>query len=203
MKALIIIDVQNDFCPEGQLAVSGGNEVVPIINQLMKKFDKVIATQDWHPADHTSFSSNNSGTVPMDMIDLNGIMQVMWPDHCVQGTTGAEFHSDLNVNPIDLILRKGTNRNLDSYSAFLENDQQTETGLTHYLKGLGIKDLYFAGLATDYCVYFSAMDAKDAGFNASVIIDACRGVDFPENNVNRTIEIMKVSGVRIIESKEL
>lgn len=203
MKALVVIDVQNDFCPGGSLAVTDGDLVVPVINRLYEKFDKVVATQDWHPADHASFSSNNAGTNPMEMIDLKGIMQVMWPDHCVQGTTGADFHPELMTDPFDLIIRKGTNQTLDSYSAFLENDQHTETGLTHYFKGLGINDLYFVGLATDYCVYFSAMDAKDAGFNTHVIIDACRGVDFPEHNIDRTIEIMKVAGIHIIESKDI
>ncbi len=203
MKALIIVDVQNDFCKGGALEVKNADEVVKVINSISDKFDKVIATQDWHPANHRSFASNNKNVKPLDMIELNGVMQIMWPDHCVQGSKGAEFHPNLNTNVIDLIVRKGTNPNIDSYSAFLENDHKTKTGLEFYLKGLGIKKLYFAGLATDYCVYFSIMDAIEAGFETNLILDACRGVDFPDNNVERCVNLMKVSGVNIIDSGNL
>jgi nicotinamidase/pyrazinamidase len=201
--ALIIIDVQNDFCTGGNLEVKNGEEVVGIINSISNIFGKTIATQDWHPANHKSFSSNNKGTKPLEMIEVNGIMQVMWPDHCIQGTKGADFHPNLNLNPIDLIVRKGTNPELDSYSAFLENDHKTETGLDGYLKGLNIKTLFFAGLATDYCVYFSAMDALDKGYETYIILDGCRGVDFPENNITRTISLMKTAGIKFISSMDL
>ena len=203
MKALIIIDVQNDFCKGGYLEVKDGDEVVPIINTISNKFNKVVATQDWHPKNHLSFAVNNENVKPLDIIELDGIMQVMWPVHCVQGTNGANFHPDLNTNNIDLIIRKGTNYRLDSYSAFLENDHKTKTGLDSYLKGLGINELYFAGLATDYCVYFSVMDAIEFGFKTNLIIDACRGVDFPENNVERSLNLMKVAGVNIINSGQI
>lgn len=203
MNALIIVDVQNDFCANGNLEVKNGDEVVEIINNVASKFDKIIATQDWHPANHSSFASNNKDAKPMNIIELNGIMQVMWPDHCIQGTNGAAFHPKLDTNIIDLIIRKGTNPSLDSYSAFLENDQKTLTGLTGYLKGLGITKIYFAGLATDYCIYFSAMDAIEAGFEVNVIIDACRGVDHPENNVTRTIKLMETCKINIINSKNI
>ena len=202
-EALIIIDVQNDFCTGGNLEVKNGEEVVPVINSISGLFGKVIATQDWHPSNHKSFASNNKGAKPLEMIDLNGIMQVMWPDHCIQGSKGADFHYDLKTNVIDLIIRKGTNPELDSYSAFLENDHKTKTGLSGYLKNLNIKTLYFAGLATDYCVYFSAMDALDEGFEVYVILDACRGVDFPESNITRTIGLMKTAGIKFISSKDL
>ena len=201
--ALIIIDVQNDFCTGGNLEVKNGEETVSVINSISHLFYKTVATQDWHPANHKSFASNNEGTKPLEMIEVNGIMQVMWPDHCVQGTKGADFHPDLNTENIDLIVRKGTNPELDSYSAFLENDHKTKTGLSGYLKDLGIKTLFFAGLATDYCVYFSAMDALDEGFEVFVILDACRGVDFPENNVTRCIDLMKTAGVKFISSRDL
>ncbi len=202
-SALIIIDVQNDFCTGGNLEVKNGEEVVNVINSISHLFGKTVATQDWHPTNHKSFASNNQGTKPLEMIELNGIMQMMWPDHCVQGTKGAEFHPDLNTNVIDLIIRKGTNPELDSYSAFLENDHKTKTGLSGYLKNLNINTLFFAGLATDYCVYFSAMDALDEGFKVFVIIDGCRGVDFPENNVARTVSLMKTAGIKFISSRDL
>ncbi len=202
-NALIIIDVQNDFCPGGNLAVKEGDKIVPVINNIIKKFYKVIATQDWHPDNHLSFAENHPGKNVYDVIDLNGIKQVLWPSHCVAGTTGAEFHPELDKNSFHLILRKGTNPKIDSYSAFMENDKQTITGLEGYLKNLGIKQVFLCGLATDYCVFYSAIDAISLGFETYVIIDACKGVDFPEGNIEKSLKTMQESGIKIIKSAEL
>lgn len=199
-SALIVVDVQNDFCPGGGLAVTDGDMIVPVINRLMESFTTVVATQDWHPADHSSFSSNNSGTAVYDMKDINGIAQVMWPDHCVQGTDGADFHKDLNTDRFSVVIRKGTQTMLDSYSGFLENDKKTATGLRGYLTDKGIKKVYVTGLATDYCVLYTAMDAKSAGFDVYLITDACRGVDFPAGNVDAALKQMQENGINIISS---
>ncbi len=202
-SALIVIDVQNDFCPGGRLAIKDGDKVIPIINDISCKFHKIIATQDWHPQSHISFAKNHPGKNPNDVVEINGIKQVLWPEHCVMGTRGADFHSDLSTIKFNLILRKGTNPKIDSYSAFTENDKKTITGLEGYLRGLGISRPFFCGLATDYCVFCSAMDATRLGFESSVIIDACRGVDVPENNVKKSIDTMQENGINIIISKEL
>jgi nicotinamidase/pyrazinamidase len=199
-SALIVVDVQNDFCPEGGLPVAEGDKVVPIINKLMDSFQTVVATQDWHPANHSSFSSNNSGTAVYDMKDIEGIPQVMWPDHCVHGTDGADFHKDLNTDKFSVVIRKGTQTMLDSYSGFLENDKKTPTGLKGYLTDKGINKVYVTGLATDYCVMYTAMDAKAAGFDVYLISDACRGVDFPAGNVDAAIKQMQENGIHIITS---
>lgn len=175
--ALIVIDVQNDFCPGGALAVPGGDEIVPAINALMAEFPAVILTQDWHPADHSSFASQHPGKAPMDMTDMPYGPQVLWPDHCVQGGPGAKFHGDLNTDRADLIIRKGFRRAIDSYSAFFENDQTTPTGLDGYLRTRGISDLTMVGLATDFCVNFSAVDAAKLGFTVTVRQDLCRAID--------------------------
>ncbi|AHM03652.1 Nicotinamidase [Roseibacterium elongatum DSM 19469] len=175
--ALIVIDVQNDFCPGGALAVPGGDQIVPGINSLMEKFPAVILTQDWHPADHSSFASQHPGAAPMDMTEMPYGPQVLWPDHCVQGTKGAAFHDDLNTTRADLILRKGFRRKIDSYSAFFENDQTTPTGLEGYLRTRGIDHLTMVGLATDFCVNFSAVDAAKLGFAVEVRGDLCRAID--------------------------
>ncbi len=201
-SALIIVDMQNDFCPDGALPVPEGDKIVPIINKISSKFYKVIATQDWHPSNHKSFASVHKKNI-YDTIELNGITQILWPDHCIQGSKGADFHPELNLNPVDLIIRKGTNPNVDSYSAFQENDKITKTGLEYYLKGLNIKDIYLTGLATDYCVFYTAIDGKEAGFNVYVIIDATQGIDFPEGDLKNKIEIMKKQGIKIIKSEEL
>lgn len=200
MRVLIIIDVQNDFCPGGALAVESGDEVVPIINSIQHKFDRVIATQDWHPQNQISFASNHSGKKPFDEIELNGYRQTLWPDHCVQGTKGADFHPLLNLLKIDLILRKGTSAHVDSYSAFLENDKKTKTGIDGYLTSIAADEVYICGLATDFCVFYSAMDARTFGFNTCVVIDACRGIDLPKGNVARVLDEMRSRGIRIIES---
>lgn len=176
-KALIVIDVQNDFCPGGALAVPGGDEIVSDINALMTDFDAVILTQDWHPAGHSSFASSHAGKAPYDMVEMPYGPQVLWPDHCVQGTDGAEFHKDLNANRADLIVRKGFNAAIDSYSAFFENDQETPTGLEGYLRTRGLTDLTMVGLATDFCVNFSAVDAAKLGFKVTVLEGLCRAID--------------------------
>ncbi|AZV76437.1 bifunctional nicotinamidase/pyrazinamidase [Parasedimentitalea marina] len=192
-KALIIIDVQNDFCPGGALAVSGGDDIVPVINGMMADFDAVILTQDWHPSGHSSFASSHSGKVPFDTTPMPYGLQVLWPDHCVQGTEGAAFHADLQVNA-DMIIRKGYRPEIDSYSAFYENDQTTPTGLQGYLNERGIKDLTLVGLATDFCVAFSALDAIRLGFRVRVELSACRAIDM-DGSLNVALDKMKNAGV--------
>ncbi len=176
--ALIVIDVQNDFCPGGALAVPEGDTIVPAINALMAEFPAVILTQDWHPAGHSSFASEHPGKQPMEMTEMPYGPQVLWPDHCIQGSIGAQFHPDLTVDRADLILRKGYNRAIDSYSAFFENDHATPTGLEGYLKTRSITHLTMVGLATDFCVNFSAVDAAKLGFAVTVRMDLCRAIDF-------------------------
>ena len=176
-EALIVIDVQNDFCPGGALAVAGGDEIVAQINDLMDDFETVILTQDWHPADHTSFAANHPGAAPFSLIDLPYGPQVLWPVHCVQGTAGAAFHAGLRTDPAQLVIRKGFRPGIDSYSAFFENDRTTPTGLEGYLRTRGISTLTLVGLATDYCVAYSAMDAARLGFAATILEAACRAID--------------------------
>ncbi len=200
---LIVTDVQNDFCPGGALAVSGGDLVVPVINGIMDRFHLVAATQDWHTKNHASFASNHTGRKPFDQAELGGLIQTLWPDHCVAGTAGAAFHPGLHTDHFNLIVRKGSNPAVDSYSAFLENDKRTVTGLDGYLKAVGTGRLFFCGLATDYCVFFSAMDAVSFGFDTTVLIDACRGIDVPGGSIDRSIREMKQKGIRIIESEDL
>jgi nicotinamidase/pyrazinamidase len=176
--ALLVIDVQNDFCPGGALAVPEGDAIVPGINALMDDFATVILTQDWHPGDHMSFASQHRGRAPMELTQMPYGPQVLWPDHCVQGTHGAEFHPGLRVSRAELILRKGFRRKIDSYSAFFENDKTTPTGLEGYLRTRGITALSLVGLATDFCVNFSAVDAARLGFDVTVRQDLCRAIDF-------------------------
>ncbi|MEJ8562654.1 bifunctional nicotinamidase/pyrazinamidase [Yoonia sp. GPGPB17] len=175
--ALLVIDVQNDFCPGGALAVAGGDEIVAGINAKMADFDAVILTQDWHPAGHSSFASSHDAA-PMSMTDMPYGPQVLWPDHCIQGTPGAAFHADLQTDRADLIIRKGYNPAIDSYSAFFENDKTTPTGLEGYLRTRGIDTLILVGLATDFCVNYSAVDAAKLGFNVTVDLALCRAIDF-------------------------
>lgn len=200
---LIVTDVQNDFCPGGALAVGEGDRIVPVINGIIDRFHRIVATQDWHPKHHMSFASNHPGKKPYDQVELGGIVQTLWTDHCVAGTPGAGFHPGLNPDRFDIIVRKGTNPAVDSYSAFLENDKKTRTGLDGYLKSIGADRVFFCGLATDYCVFYSAMDAASFGFDTLVIIDACRGIDVPAGSIERSIGEMKGKGIRMIESKEL
>jgi nicotinamidase/pyrazinamidase len=201
-NCLIIIDIQNDFCPGGALAVAEGDMIIPAINALTPKFDKVVATQDWHPPGHISFAKTHNKK-PYDVIYIDGMEQTLWPEHCMPGTSGACFHKDLDLTGVDLIIRKGNNPLIDSYSAFLENDKKTETGLRGYLSGLGLKNLYLCGLATDYCVYFSAMDAVIMGFSVTLLRDLSRGIDVPAGSVARALDAMKEKGVRIANSGSL
>ena len=175
--ALLVIDVQPDFCPGGALAVPDGDAIIPLINRLATRFETVILTQDWHPADHISFAASHPGKQPFEMIELPYGKQVLWPSHCVMGTPGAALHPALDIPHARMILRKGGNRLVDSYSAFLEADRASKTGLDGYLRSLGITDLYLCGLATDFCVAWSAEDARAFGFNATIIEDACRAID--------------------------
>lgn len=194
--ALIVVDVQNDFCPGGALAVPGGDEIVAHINAMMAEFDTVILTQDWHPEGHSSFASGHDGKSPFETTDMHYGPQVLWPDHCVQGTEGAEFHPDLKTHA-DLVIRKGFRSGIDSYSAFFENDQKTPTGLEGYLKSRGITKLTLVGLATDFCVHFSAVDAARLGFDVTVRMDACRAIDM-DGSLAAAKAAMRDAGVALI-----
>ncbi|MEY4697132.1 MAG: hypothetical protein RIT14_1560 [Pseudomonadota bacterium] len=176
-EALIVIDIQNDFCPGGALAVTDGDAIIPRVNALMDDFATVVLTQDWHPADHTSFAANHSGAAAFSLAEMPYGPQVLWPTHCVQGTPGAAFHPALRTDPAQLILRKGFRAAIDSYSAFFENDRSTTTGLDGYLRARGVTTLTFVGLATDYCVAYSALDAARLGYGATVLQGACRAID--------------------------
>ncbi|WP_263383964.1 bifunctional nicotinamidase/pyrazinamidase [Granulicella arctica] len=200
--ALLIIDVQNDFCPGGALAIADGDAVVPIINRLAKRFDHVLLTQDWHPAGHISFASTHDGRAAYETMDAPYGPQALWPDHCLQGSAGAAFHPALDVTRAELILRKGFRVDIDSYSAFLENDHSTVTGLAGYLQERGLRRLFLCGLAYDFCVRFSAMDGKAAGFETIVIEDACRAVDLP-GSVDETNAALASAGIVKIKSAEL
>ncbi|MBY6066118.1 bifunctional nicotinamidase/pyrazinamidase [Leisingera aquaemixtae] len=192
-QALIVVDVQNDFCPGGALAVPGGDEVVAPVNAMMERFDTVILTQDWHPAGHYSFASAHPGKAPFETVEMPYGTQVLWPDHCVQGTEGAAFHKDLRTDG-DLIIRKGFRAGIDSYSGFFENDRTTPTGLEGYLRSRGIMDLTLAGLATDFCVAFTALDAARLGFAVTVDLAACRAIDL-EGSLQTALSQMKEAGV--------
>ena len=175
--ALLVIDVQNDFCPAGALEVAGGNDIIPYINQEMVKYDCIVLTQDWHPKGHSSFATSHEGKNPLELIKMPYGDQVLWPDHCVQGSKGAEFHPDLNIEQANAIIRKGSNPFIDSYSAFFENDRKTSTGLDGYLKSLEIEKISLVGLATDFCVNYSAQDAANLGYKVSVLENMCRAID--------------------------
>ncbi len=194
--ALLVIDVQNDFCPGGALAVPGGDEIIEAVNTMMDGFDSVILTQDWHPIGHSSFATSHSGKNPFDMIEMPYGQQVLWPDHCVQGTEGAAFHPGLRTDA-DLILRKGFRPEIDSYSAFFENDRATPTGLEGYLRTRGIEQLTLVGLATDFCVHYSAVDAASLGFDVTVNTDACRAIDM-EGSLASATQAMKNAGVTLV-----
>ncbi|EUB84591.1 bifunctional nicotinamidase/pyrazinamidase [Pseudomonas sp. GM30] len=201
-SALLVIDVQNDFTPGGQLAVPEGDLIVPLINRLGALFKQVIIAQDWHPSGHASFASSHPGRKPYEVIQLPYGEQTLWPDHCVQGTIGAGFHPELNLPHAQLIIRKGCNPDIDSYSAFLEADRRTTTGLAGYLKERAIDTVYMVGLALDFCVMFSALDARAAGFNAFVLLDACRAIDM-EGSLSAAMERMQTAGVGLIQSNQL
>ena len=195
-KALIVIDVQNDFCPGGKLAVADGDAILPVVNRLIGEFDHVVLTQDWHPAGHSSFASSHPGGEAFTDIDMPYGRQTLWPDHCVQGTDGAAFHPALVCTKAELVVRKGFRRDIDSYSAFFENDHKTPTGLGGYLKERGIDTVTLCGLATDYCVAYSALDAVSLGFTVDVRLEACRGIDLG-GSVASMINRMREAGVII------
>jgi nicotinamidase/pyrazinamidase len=174
---LLIIDVQNDFCPGGALAVGDGDAVVPVVNRLAERFDHLVLTQDWHPTGHSSFATSHPGSAPFETIAMPYGQQTLWPDHCVQGSAGAAFHPCLEMKRAELIIRKGFRREIDSYSAFYENDRRTATGLAGYLRERGLRRIFLAGLATDYCVHYSAVDARRLGFDTVLIEEACRAID--------------------------
>ena len=177
LDALIVLDVQNDFCPGGALAVADGDAVVPLVNAMMEDFATVVLTQDWHPAAHTSFAANHLGAAPFSLVTMPYGPQLLWPIHCVQGTAGAAFHADLRTNPVQMVIRKGFRPGIDSYSAFFENDHKTPTGLEGYLRSRGVSAVTLAGLATDFCVAYSALDAARLGFAVTVAMAACRAID--------------------------
>lgn len=195
-EALIVIDVQNDFCPGGALAVADGDAIIPAINQLMDDFNTIVLTQDWHPADHTSFASNHAGAAPFSLTQMSYGPQVLWPTHCVQGSKGAAFHSSLRTDPAQLTIRKGFRPAIDSYSAFFENDKTTATGLQGYLRDRGVTSVTLVGLATDFCVAYSAIDAAKLGFSATVLSNACRAIDL-DGSLAAAIKQMKQAGVNI------
>lgn len=198
--ALIVIDVQNDFCPGGALAVPGGDEIVPLVNTLMGRFPLVVATQDWHPPGHASFASSHPGKNPFDTIVMGEGMQTLWPDHCVQGTPGAELHPALDPRPPALVLRKGMDPLVDSYSAFRDNDRRCVTGLHGYLQARSVRTLFLCGLATDYCVHYTAVDARELDYDVSIIIDACRAIDAPTGSAARRLDELRRAGVVIVNA---
>lgn len=201
MKALIMVDIQNDFLPGGPLAAPKGDEVIPVANRVQQHFPLVVATQDWHPANHGSFADNHPGKEAGETIELDGVEQILWPVHCVQGTTGAEFASDLATRRVKKVFRKGTDRTIDSYSGFFDNARKRDTGLGDYLKEQGVTEVYILGLATDYCVKSSALDAVDLGFNTFVIEDGCRGVNMEPDDVSKAIKQMQEAGVTLTTSE--
>jgi len=203
VNALILVDIQNDFVPGGALAVPEGDAIAPLVNCLQPRFDLVVATQDWHPADHASFAANCPGRQPGEVIDLQGLPQILWPAHCVQGTPGADFASGLNRERWDRVFVKGTDPVIDSYSGFFDNGHRQATGLGDYLREKGVTDVYVVGLATDYCVKFTALDALQLGFRVHLIEDACRGVNLQPGDVDRAIAEMRGAGVRITHAAEL
>ena len=195
-EVLLIVDVQNDFCPGGALPVPQGDDIVPVVNRLGREFAHVILTQDWHPRGHASFASSRPGKQPFDTIEMSYGQQILWPDHCVQGTQGAAFHPGLDVPHAELVIRKGFRSAIDSYSAFRENDRRTPTGLASYLKERGFERITLSGLATDFCVLFSAIDAREAGFEVSLAASACRAIDV-DGSLARAIRSMSEAGVTV------
>lgn len=202
MKALLIVDIQNDFCPGGALAVPNADEILPTVNKLINTFDNIVQTQDWHPEGHSSFASSHDGKEPYDTIEMDYGTQVLWPDHCVEGSLGAEFHPELNTMKTQVTIRKGFRKSIDSYSTFYENDHKTKTGLTGFLKDRGITDLYTVGLATDFCVKWSILDGIDEGFNMHIVKDAVKGIDL-DGSLDEAWDEMKKKGVNIVTSEDL
>ena len=202
-RALVLVDIQNDFIPGGALAVAEGHEVVPVANRVAKEFEIVIATQDWHPEDHGSFASQHQGKNPGETIELNGIPQVLWPDHCVQDSRGAEFHPDLDTSIFTKVFRKGTDPAIDSYSGFFDNGHLRSTGMGEWLREEGVTDIWVMGLATDYCVKFTSLDGVKLEFNVRLIEDGCRGVNLEPQDSESAIEEMRGAGVEIVSSDAL
>jgi len=203
MKALILVDIQNDFIPGGSLAVKDGDAVVPVANKLQDQFDFIVATQDWHPANHGSFAENHEDRKIGEVIKLSGLPQILWPVHCVQKSEGSKFHPKLSLNKVSKIFLKGTNPEIDSYSGFYDNGHRKSTGLADYLKENNITAVYICGLATDYCVKFTALDAQTEGFETFVIEDACRGVNLNPGDVENALQEMEAKGCTIINSESL
>jgi len=201
MNALIVVDVQNDFLPGGALAVKEGDAIIPVVNNLQNKFDLVVATQDWHPFDHKSFASSHPGKNIFEEINLDGLPQVLWPDHCIQETIGAQFSSLLHTRKIEAIFRKGMDKNIDSYSGFFDNGKKKSTGMGAYLKGREITHIYVAGLAADYCVNFTALDGLELGFESTIITDATRAIDL--ENLKKVLKDFKEKGGKEIRSEEI
>jgi nicotinamidase/pyrazinamidase len=203
MNALILVDLQNDFLPGGALPVPHGDEVIPVTNELQRRFDLVVATKDWHPPDHGSFAANHPGKEPGARIILDGIEQILWPVHCVQNTHGAEFASSFDTSRVAHIFHKGIDPMIDSYSTFFDNAHRRHTGLAHYLEKRGIKDIYLMGLALDYCVKCSTLDARHLGLNTHVIVDGCRGIELEPGDVGRALDEMKNAGAILLKSSDL
>ena len=202
MKVLLAIDVQNDFCPGGSLAVPEGDQIIPVVNRLSEQFGHMILTQDWHPAGHSSFASSHDGKKPYETIEMPYGEQVLWPDHCVQNSEGAEFHPDLDTELAEVIIRKGFRKEVDSYSAFYENDHKTQTGLAGYLRERGFTDIYVCGLATDFCVRWSVHDGRKEGFRMHVVEDGTRGIDI-DGSIDQAWREMKSVGAEIIRSADI
>jgi nicotinamidase/pyrazinamidase len=203
MKALIIVDIQNDFLPGGALAVNQGDKIIPIVNRLIPKFELVIATQDWHPANHGSFASNHAGKKPGESINLFGLNQILWPDHCVQNTFGASFSADLDTRSITRVFQKGTDQRVDSYSGFYDNGKKKDTGLSQFLKDRNVDEVYIVGLATDYCVKYTAIDAAELGFQTFVIADATRAVNLQKDDGEQALKEMLIKGISVIDSSSI
>jgi nicotinamidase/pyrazinamidase len=203
MKALIIVDLQNDFLPGGALPVPHGHEVISLANELQRRFELVLATQDWHPADHGSFAANHAGKKPGDRIILDGIEQILWPVHCVQNTRGAEFAPSFETRGIAHVFHKGIDPVIDSYSTFFDNAHRRHTGLAHYLEERSIKDIYLLGLALDYCVKYSALDARELGLNTHVILDGCRGIELEPGDIDQALEEIRRAGATMLKSSDL
>ena len=203
MKALILVDIQNDFLPGGALAVPHGDEVVPVANKVSPRFDLVVATQDWHPPDHGSFAANHPGTQPYQVIDLEGLPQVLWPVHCVQESRGAALHDELEKGRIARVFQKGVDRGVDSYSGFYDNGRRRSTGMGEWLREQGVNSVYVMGLATDYCVKFTALDARTDGLDVYLVEDGCRGVELKPGDCERAIDELRAAGVTVLDSGDI